>query len=857
MVFVFAPLHNANAQLKGIWDGGVALAGLFTSEVAAATHDGILVTTNSWYKAFLANLIAMLGVGIQFVLSIDIAGQAVVQESWDIVRGFANMFFILALIIMAFGTIFSVSKYDFRTLIARFLIAALLINFSLVIGEVIIDWTQSLSNVFITSIGDVGIRLAQGADTSKAFERAATVSQAGSAKFIWDETMASALNVILLSIMFFSMAVMFFFTLARIPILWALLIVSPIAWIMYILPNTRGIANKWWKQFMGWNLFLPIYLFFIYFGILFLSQKDRVLDAIAAQPVISAYNITFQMLFFYLLIGIVLIGGAKLAMGGSSSAGAGIVAGAIWARGRAAARWGGSAPFRLGRYGAGVGWRATGAEGVYKEAKDKFNKQGFAGFEATEKNLGKLYRGQQGREEMAARLGEATGLAPGLAQKQLSSNVDSAKKTFQERSTGENELRTILADPKADKSKKIAAAQRLQEEFGTALTAKDVSEMINSLGGTNSELAARSLRQVKWGEMSTEDLRKFTQRQITDASGNIIDNPEFILSDRNVESSALNALIERNRAGKEEIAKAIGLARGTAQKTSLIKKSKEYLNDFASSDDRKWLLDQLSTNAELGAQGEQGNESRVELLKTMAKKQDRFFHDSSGSPVQSELSAYANMFQNPTEMKAWLDDLSKKHADTVTAELMDRKLIKDDSGNEVKDVQEALKKVLSKLSIDEKLSQDKSQYNNARFQKALGTDMSRNINTLQSYLSNDKYSAASGNILEAQKQAREAIYVKQYYEPFAEQTVRANKTLRDIRNKAYQTQQALTQDLMRAGEEISELKKIRNKYEDLCRNNNILDTTAIAQRNNFDKGIQMLNERKTKITNEKKVEKQS
>src|SRR3989344_542465 len=107
------------------------------------------------------NAIAGLATAMDLIFSVEITGIngqsiQVVQTTWALVRNFSNMFFILGLIIMAFATIFDVSRYNFRTLIVRFLIVALLINFSLTIGETIIDWTQSLSSVFLTAMGSYG-----------------------------------------------------------------------------------------------------------------------------------------------------------------------------------------------------------------------------------------------------------------------------------------------------------------------------------------------------------------------------------------------------------------------------------------------------------------------------------------------------------------------------------------------------------------------------------------------------------------------------------------------------------------------------------------------------------------------------
>jgi len=750
-------------------------------------------------KGGLAYLINLFGTWIDAVLSINISNWPTVQVSWNVIRNFANMFFIIGLIVMAFGTIFSVAQYDFRKLFGRFLVAVLLINFSLVIGRIIIDWTQSLSNVFLTAIGSIGTRIGSGAILGQRFVSAINGSTAGND---WTPLIASFGDIVLMSIILFSLAVLLVFTLIRIPILWALLIVSPVAWITYILPTTASVSRKWWRYFMGWNVFLPVYLFFIYFGILFLDSTSQNL-ALEARSVGL-----FEDMFRYGLIGMFLIGGAKVAMSSSMAAGAGGVAGAIWAKGKATTRFAGTAPFK---YAWGTGkyaWGASGAEGAYKEAKEHIQKQGFAGTPLESMSVIGGYRGQRGVEERSAKIAGALGI-PGVAERQLGRNVDEAKKRLQEKRVGESELKNIIISTSNDPGMKIAATQRLQEEFGTALSADEVSELIKSLGGTNSEFATKTLRQVKWGEMSTDDLRRFTDRS----------SPNFISTDRNVESTVLNALIERSRASREEISKAIELARGTAQKTSLIRKSRDYLNDYASDDDRKWLLNELATNPALGTQGEAGNESRVELLKTMAKKGDKFFHDNVGGPVQSELSGYAGMFQNPTELKTFLEEISKKHADNATTEMMNRGLLKDSSGNLVQDTQQALKITLSKLSVDEKLSQNRSQYLRPHFEEALSKDIRRNFS---SYINHEKYVAAQPQISGALRLARRDRFREEYLLPFNDQARRLRDRLRELKDKP-PTSQALgqikrqLQDTM-----LRKLTTLRDNYEDFCIKSNLM-----------------------------------
>src|SRR3990167_2127619 len=69
---------------------------------------------------------------------------------WGFVRDFVNLFFILGLIIMAFGTIFDIKMYTYKELLMPLIISALLINFSFTIGEYAINLSNQVSNVLLT-----------------------------------------------------------------------------------------------------------------------------------------------------------------------------------------------------------------------------------------------------------------------------------------------------------------------------------------------------------------------------------------------------------------------------------------------------------------------------------------------------------------------------------------------------------------------------------------------------------------------------------------------------------------------------------------------------------------------------------
>lgn len=340
VILVLLPTHPAKACILG-WDP-------ISSCILEGTSYFVFLIFTIVGKGIVA-----LAIALQAVINIPIypdGGIAVIDESWKIMRNFANMFFIVALILMAFATIFDIlpgaAKYNARALFGRFLFTALLINFSLVLGVMVIQGTQILSNTFLTSIGDMSSRLGQTLNPSLLLpnpgQTTLTASAVDNATF---GAFISLIFALVLAMTFlFSILTALIFTLIRIPILWALLIVSPIAWILNVFPAGEGMFKKWWSTFIGWNMFLPVFLFFLYFGFYFLSNQTAVMAAIAQQSANQSLGegipLSLQKLLFYVLAAIFLIGGTMTALKASMFGGAGVVGVAGFARGVAARRLG-------------------------------------------------------------------------------------------------------------------------------------------------------------------------------------------------------------------------------------------------------------------------------------------------------------------------------------------------------------------------------------------------------------------------------------------------------------------------------------------------------------------------------------
>ena len=339
-----------------------------------------------WFQAKLGSILAAIMGAFDWILtkSIGFYDVPVVNAGWVIMRDFANMFFIVALIIMAFATIFEVSKYSFSAMIVRFILTAVLINFSLPLSKLFLQFSDQLSHVFITALGSVANQLGQGIAPSVVPSATSLGSASsflgGAAQLV----ITGVWGIILISMLIMSMGTATAFIFVRIPILWWLLIFAPIAMLLNIFPTTQKSFKGWLDKLIGWGLYLPVFLFFLYFGLYFLSRQAELVGAINSSSSGVPGAPTFQVIFSYFLACFFIWGGVKTAHEMSFLTSAKVIA---WS----------DKPYQ---------W--IGLSGAWKKRKAQFQEEGlrgkFMGVNLDKIPMGPLrYGGRQGQERMEAR----------------------------------------------------------------------------------------------------------------------------------------------------------------------------------------------------------------------------------------------------------------------------------------------------------------------------------------------------------------------------------------------------------------------------------------------------------------------
>jgi hypothetical protein len=205
--------------------------------------------------------------------TIDIASftkLGVVQQGWRICRDFANLFFIAILIYIAFAIILRLQRGDPKKLLFKIIVIAIIINFSLMIGGIIIDFSQVLFRYFIFAQLSDGNK--DGIHFSEVLMNAVGVQNIRNTSVPLEAT--SVLIRLIFVILFTFLCVFVFGAIVVVLFirnfwLWILLILSPLAWFFSIvpIPILSKYSGQWWENFIKWCFIAPIMGFFIFLSV--------------------------------------------------------------------------------------------------------------------------------------------------------------------------------------------------------------------------------------------------------------------------------------------------------------------------------------------------------------------------------------------------------------------------------------------------------------------------------------------------------------------------------------------------------------------------------------------------------------
>ncbi|MBU0649254.1 hypothetical protein KJ969_04125, partial [Patescibacteria group bacterium] len=191
-----------------------------------------------------------------------------VQVGWVLTRDISNMFFILVLLAIAFGTILKIEQLNYQKVLPKLLIMAVVINFSKTICGLVIDFGQvvmlTFVNAFVAAAGGNFLN-------ALGLSRLLTLSESGSLEVSDWNLVGAFLLALTMMIIALIVVVVFIIVLAyRIVILWVLVILSPLAFLAGGFPVGKASQaySQWWDNFTGAVIIGPILAFFLWLALL-------------------------------------------------------------------------------------------------------------------------------------------------------------------------------------------------------------------------------------------------------------------------------------------------------------------------------------------------------------------------------------------------------------------------------------------------------------------------------------------------------------------------------------------------------------------------------------------------------------
>lgn len=191
---------------------------------------------------------------------------APVNIGWSVVLNLTNMFFVVILLIIAFATILGIEQYEWKKLLPKFFFAAVLINFSRTVCGVLIDASQVFMNAFVNAAGATAGALyinGFGLDKLEKFQENVQ-PESLVATGIFTASIAAVFFAALITCAF---GAYLFILAGRLIRLWILIILSPLAFALSVLPRTQSMASQWWSE-LGDNLVTgPVLMFFMWLSL--------------------------------------------------------------------------------------------------------------------------------------------------------------------------------------------------------------------------------------------------------------------------------------------------------------------------------------------------------------------------------------------------------------------------------------------------------------------------------------------------------------------------------------------------------------------------------------------------------------
>src|SRR3990167_5267764 len=344
----------------------------------------VLLAPLGWLSILILQIASLFtylgGVILNFIVKFTVVEMAqhlkeigTIDLAWSTMRDVANMGFIFVLLYAAIQTILGIGS-DTKKLIVNIIVVAILINFSLFFTKLVIDASNVLAITFYDAIApgalssDASIGLSTSLMQPLGVQSIWKIAKSFEGEQLLTIGIMGTIVSLIAAFIFFAVAIMF---VIRFVVLIFVLILSPIAFMAFVLPQLKKHADQWKDALIGQAFFAPIYFLLTWIVIVVArgmpTNTDTWANALTgvAGPngeLLPPPTTSIGIVVNFIIIIVLLITSLIIAKEWSGKAGSGVGKLTSWAMGAAGGATLGVAG-RAGRYTLGAGAEA------FKESK--------------------------------------------------------------------------------------------------------------------------------------------------------------------------------------------------------------------------------------------------------------------------------------------------------------------------------------------------------------------------------------------------------------------------------------------------------------------------------------------------------
>lgn len=243
---------------------------VFALDVVTTAILKILTGIISVLVSFFGKLLAVVLHALVYVAQYNnFIKEQVVIEGWKVVRDVCNMFFVLGLLIIAFGTVLRLQNYQAKNLLRSFIFGAIFVNFSKTICGLILDFAQIIMLTFVNGFKDVGAgNLTEMLGLTALFDVVVNNADASAEPLeglgVFISYLLALIYIIVALVVILTMTIML---IQRAVMLWIYVILSPFPYLLSALPKAGKLGQaggRWWSDFTGLVITGPMLAFFIW-----------------------------------------------------------------------------------------------------------------------------------------------------------------------------------------------------------------------------------------------------------------------------------------------------------------------------------------------------------------------------------------------------------------------------------------------------------------------------------------------------------------------------------------------------------------------------------------------------------------